>query len=226
MKKQDREDMLAALEEAYGSYACGLTFQSPFQLLIATMLSAQCTDVRVNIVTQTLFPAFPDAASLAALTPEELEPWIKTCGLYHSKAKNIVAACKELVVRYGGQVPTAREALEALPGVGRKTANVVLSNAFGEAAIAVDTHVFRVAGRMGLSGAKNVRATEEALMRAIPKDKWSSAHHWLIWHGRLICAARAPKCGECPVALWCQAYKKGAVPRAKSVGSAAKRAAQ
>jgi endonuclease III len=177
-------------------------------LLVAVMLSAQCTDARVNMVTPTLFRAHPDAAAIAALRPEELEPFIKTCGLYRSKAKNVVAASRLLVDRHGGHVPQTMAELTALPGVGRKTANVVLSVAFDQAAIAVDTHVFRVANRLGLTKAKNPVQTEEQLMKVIPQAEWSDAHHWLIHHGREICHARRPECARCPLRELCPSAKK------------------
>jgi endonuclease-3 len=172
------------------------------------MLSAQCTDARVNMVTPALFQAHPDAASMATLRPEELEPFIKTCGLYRSKAKNVVAASRLLVERHGGQVPQTMAELTALPGVGRKTANVVLSVAFDQAAIAVDTHVFRVANRLGLTKAKNPAQTEMQLMKVIPQADWSDAHHWLIHHGREICHARRPECARCPLRELCPSAEK------------------
>jgi endonuclease-3 len=177
-------------------------------LLVAVMLSAQCTDARVNMVTPALFRAHADAASMATLRPEELEPFIKTCGLYRSKAKNIVAASRLLVERHGGHVPQTMAELMALPGVGRKTANVVLSVAFDQAAIAVDTHVFRVANRLGLTKAKNPAQTETQLMKVIPEAEWSDAHHWLIHHGREICHARRPECARCPLRELCPSAEK------------------
>ena len=181
-----------------------LVFRSPYQLLVAVMLSAQCTDKRVNMVTATLFQRFTCCADMAALTPEELEPHIKQCGLYHNKAKNIVAACRVICEQYGGEVPGDWDALVKLPGVGRKTANVVWANAFGGDAIAVDTHVFRVSNRLGLADAKDVEKTEQQLQQAIPKSDWSKAHHWLIFHGRRVCSARAPMCDACTLAGLCK----------------------
>jgi endonuclease-3 len=160
------------------------------------------------MVTPGLFRAHPDAAAIASLQPDELEPLIKTCGLYRSKAKNIVATSRLLVVRHGGRVPKTMAELTELPGVGRKTANVVLSVAFDKAAIAVDTHVFRVANRLGLTKAKNPVQTEAQLMRVIPEAEWSDAHHWLIHHGREICHARRPECGRCPLRALCPSAKK------------------
>ncbi|MDD3242586.1 MAG: endonuclease III [Eubacteriales bacterium] len=204
MEREKLEQCLEILEREYGGQNCALNFVNPFQLLIATILSAQCTDKRVNLVTAELFPRFPDAAALAALEPGALEPYIRTCGLYKTKAKNIVLACRALQQQYAGQVPADFDTLIKLPGVGRKTANVVLSNAFGQDAIAVDTHVFRVSNRLGLAHASNVEATEDQLRAAIPKEKWSQAHHWLIWHGRMVCAARHPACAACPLAMCCE----------------------
>ena len=191
------------LEELYFGEKPALKFQSPFQLLVAVMLSAQCTDVRVNLVTDKLFVEYGTVEKMAQLTPEELLPMIKSCGLGPSKAKNIVATSKKLIEEYDSQVPKDIETLQSLPGVGRKTANVVASVAFGVPAIAVDTHVFRVANRTGLACAKDVTNTEKQLMEVIPKEKWSQAHHWLIWHGRRVCDARKPRCQECVLAGLC-----------------------
>jgi len=193
----DKKEILRRLERHYFGARPALNFRNAFELLVATMLSAQTTDRQVNAVTEKLFAAAPDAESMAALGTDELERYIKSCGFYHTKAQNLLAACRMLIDRYGGDVPCSLEELKALPGVGRKTANVVLSNAFGIPAIAVDTHVFRVSSRLGLADARDVSETEKQLMRSIPKEKWSDAHHWLIWHGRKVCAARKPKCGEC-----------------------------
>jgi len=204
MDEARRDECLAVLEREYGDQQCGLDFETPFQLLIATILSAQCTDKRVNVVTKALFPAFPDAAAMAALEPEELEPYIKSCGFFRTKAKNIVLTSRALVEKYSGQVPDDFDTLVKLPGVGRKTANVVIANAFGQDAIAVDTHVFRVSNRLGLAHAANVEATEDQLRVAIPKEKWSQAHHWLIWHGRMVCSARKPACAACPLRTCCE----------------------
>lgn len=183
-----------------------LDFRSPYELLIATILSAQCTDKQVNKVTPALFAEYPTPADMAKAEPDEIEPYIHSCGFYHNKAKNIVLACREIAERFGGEVPADRESLESLAGVGRKTANVVLSNAFGIPAIAVDTHVFRVSNRLGLATAKTVEESERQLMRNIPEEKWSIAHHWLIFHGRRVCSAQRPKCGECMVRELCREY--------------------
>ena len=193
----DNDEILRRLEQQYLGARPALHFHNPFELLIATMLSAQTTDKQVNAVTKVLFEKAPDAAGMLLLSQSELEQIIKSCGFYHTKAQNLLATCQKLADEYGGEVPRTMEELTALPGVGRKTANVVLSNAFGTPAIAVDTHVFRVTNRLGLAHAKDVLETEKQLMEIIPQDKWSDAHHWLIWHGRKICAARKPSCGEC-----------------------------
>lgn len=190
-------EILKRLEEHYPDAKPGLFFDSAFELLIATILSAQTTDRQVNAVTEGLFAACPDAKSMLKLKQSELEKIIKSCGFYKTKASNVLKTCRILVEKYGGEVPQTMEELTALPGVGRKTANVVLSNAFGIPAIAVDTHVFRVTNRLGLADAKDVLETEKQLMKAIPKEKWSQAHHWLIWHGRRVCYARKPDCGGC-----------------------------
>lgn len=197
------QQILAELERLYPNAGPELHFTNPFETLIATMLSAQCTDKQVNKVTEKLFARFQTPAQLAALTPEELEPWIKGCGVYHNKAKNIINCCRILCERYGGEVPADWEALQTLPGVGRKTANVVYANAFGGDCIAVDTHVFRVSNRLGLANAKNVLKTELQLQEAIPKSDWSKAHHWLIYHGRRVCHARNPKCAACTLRPLC-----------------------
>ena len=196
-------EILAELRRLYPDAGPELHFTNPFETLVATMLSAQCTDKRVNLVTQKLFARYKCPKDLAAITPEELEPQIRECGLYHNKAKNIVAACRMICEKFGGEVPGDWDALNSLPGVGRKTANVVYANAFHGDAIAVDTHVFRVANRIGLADAKDVLHTEEQLMQNIPKEEWSIAHHWLIFHGRRCCSARNPKCEGCSVREYC-----------------------
>ena len=175
-----------------------LIFCNPYQMLVATMLSAQCTDKQVNKVTPAVFSRWPDANAMADAQEEELFPMVKSCG-FKSKAGNIIAACRMIKEQHGGQVPDTMEALTALPGVGRKTANVVLSNAFGIPAFAVDTHVFRVSNRMGLCKADTVEETEKQMTKLIPKEKWGNAHHWLIRHGRTLCRAQRPLCGECPL---------------------------
>jgi endonuclease-3 len=191
--------VLDALSILYPEARAELHFSNPFETLIATILSAQCTDKRVNQVTETLFPSYPDAFALSKLSPEELEPLIKECGLYHAKARNILATCRALVDQYNGRVPNSREALMNLPGVGQKTAGVVLMAAFGGDEIPVDTHVFRVANRIGLAHADTPEKTELQLTEAIPEGQRAHAHHLLIWHGRRCCAARKPACDRCPL---------------------------
>ena len=199
MDSQTVMEVLGELEKLYPQAGAELNFTNPFETVIATVLAAQCTDKRVNIVTAKLFPKYPDAKAMAQLTPEELEPMIQECGLFHTKARNIVELCRILVAKYDGRVPDTMEELVQLPGVGRKTANVVLANAFGKAAFAVDTHVFRVSNRIGLAHANNVEQTERQLMEAVPRDRWSHTHHLLIWHGRRCCTARKPACERCPI---------------------------
>lgn len=208
-QKEKNQLILEKLEKLYPDAKPALHFDNAWQLLVAVILSAQCTDVKVNQATPALFAAYPNAASMAKAMPEEIEPYIRALGLFRTKAKNLIATAKEITERFSGEVPNDREMLMSLPGVGRKTANVVQSCAFGEDAIAVDTHVFRVSNRLGLAKAENVIATEEQLMRVIPKKAWSRAHHWLIYHGRRVCHARKPECGECVLASLCRAYKAG-----------------
>ncbi|PNT93178.1 endonuclease III [Clostridium thermosuccinogenes] len=207
LKKKEIEKTLELLEKTHPTAHCELNFRTPFQLLVATMLSAQSTDKTVNKVTDRLFEKYPALEDFLKLGQEELEQEIKEIGLYRNKAKNILAMCSKLVEKFNGEVPANMEDLVSLPGVGRKTANVVLSNAFGVPAIAVDTHVFRVSNRIGLAEADNVEKTEEQLMKNIPREKWSKVHHWLIWHGRRICEARKPKCEICPLTEYCKYYK-------------------
>lgn len=216
--------ILDTLERTYPDARPGLHFTNAFELLISTILSAQCTDKRVNEVTKPLFRDYPDAKSMAQMTQQELAEYIHSCGFYTTKSKNILATCRILVEQYDGQVPADLELLQQLPGVGRKTANVVCSNAFGMDCIAVDTHVFRVSNRLGLAHAKDVHKTEEQLMQNIPKEKWSNAHHWLIYHGRQVCSARKPKCEICTVAPYCETFngKTANGSTAKSVTKLAK----
>jgi endonuclease-3 len=181
-----------------------LEFTSTFELLVAVILSAQATDKGVNLATAELFRVARTPEAMLKLGLSGLKRYIRTIGLYNAKARNILATCKLLVERYGGEVPREREALESLPGVGRKTANVVLNVAHGEATLAVDTHVFRVANRTGLARAETARAVEDELVRVIPSEFMSHAHHWLILHGRYICKARVPECSRCPIARWCE----------------------
>ncbi len=208
LSEADVKKALAALGANYPNPKPELLFTTPYELLVATMLSAQSTDRQVNICTRRLFPVYNTAAEIAALTEDELFPYIKSCGLYQTKGRNIIAASKLLMEKYGGEVPPDRDALTELPGVGRKTANVVVSNAFKIPAIAVDTHVFRVANRIGLANAKDVLNTEKQLMQAIPKEDWGDAHHWLIFHGRRVCDARKPRCADCCVNDVCEYFLK------------------
>ncbi|SKA93416.1 DNA-(apurinic or apyrimidinic site) lyase /endonuclease III [Caloramator quimbayensis] len=207
-RMNNNEKIINILEKEYKDARCALNFTTPFELLIATMLSAQTTDLTVNKATEILFKKYNTPEDFRRLDNKELEKYIKICGLYKTKAKNIIEASKKIVTDYDGKVPSTLEELIKLPGVGRKTANVVLSNAFNKDAIAVDTHVYRVSNRLGLSNSKDVNETEEQLMKNIPKEKWSNAHHWLIWHGRKICSAKNPKCSICPLNHICKYYNE------------------
>lgn len=198
--------VLAGLRAQHPDAKPELDFTNPYELLIATVLSAQCTDRQVNKCTPALFRDYPTPADLAKADPKDIEPYIRSCGFYHNKAVNIVSAARDITLKFGGRVPDTREGLESLAGVGRKTANVVLSNAFDVPAIAVDTHVFRVSNRIGLADAKTAEETERQLMENIPEDTWSIAHHWLIFHGRRVCSAKNPKCGECFIKELCSFY--------------------
>jgi len=199
--------ILNALQKKFPDAHCELEFNTPFELLIATILSAQCTDERVNIVTASLFPIANTPEAIIALGQIELENKIRSLGLFHNKAKNILATCRVLTEDFEGQVPEALDLLRQLPGVGRKTANVVISNAFGIPALAVDTHVFRVAHRLGIAQGKTPEKVEEELMKIFPRGSWSLVHHLLIFQGRRICLARKPHCEECPVAHICKTYQ-------------------
>ena len=190
---------LAILERAYPDAVTALVYRNPFELLVAVVLSAQNTDARVNLATPALFEKYPGPANLAKAKQEDVEKLIRSCGFFRMKAKNIIGLSKKLVEEHGGEVPSTREALEALPGVGRKSANVILSVVFEAAAFAVDTHVFRVAHRLGLTLGNTPRAVEEDVTKLVPPPKWRHAHHWLILHGRAVCKAPVPRCGECPV---------------------------
>ncbi len=199
----DVSEILRLLELSHPDAGCALKFGTPFQLLIAVILSAQTTDEKVNTVTETLFKSCPSAAELAAADLEWLREVLRPIGMFRQKAGNITAASRILLEKYDGQVPDSQAELEKLPGVGRKTANVVMSVAFGHQRIAVDTHVFRVSNRIGLVNEKDVLRTEEALMLRIPEDQWTVNHHRLIWHGRKVCSARKPACGECALNALC-----------------------
>ncbi|KFL35492.1 endonuclease III [Arenimonas donghaensis] len=204
MKAADRQELFARLSELNPKPTTELEYSSPFELLVAVTLSAQATDVGVNKATRRLFPVANTPAAILALGEEGLKKYISTIGLYNAKAANVVAACRILVEQHGGEVPRDRESLEALPGVGRKTANVVLNTAFGEPTIAVDTHIFRVANRTGLAPGKTVRAVEDKLMKAVPAQYRLDAHHWLILHGRYVCKARKPDCPQCVIRDLCR----------------------
>jgi endonuclease-3 len=204
MNPAKRAEIFARLQAANPAPTTELEYASPFQLLIAVILSAQATDVSVNKATARLFPVAPTPAAMAALGEEGLADYIRTIGLYRTKAKNVIATCHLLLSQHGGEVPRTREALEALPGVGRKTANVVLNTAFGEPTIAVDTHIFRVANRIGLAAGKTPLAVELKLLKSVPPQYLRDAHHWLILHGRYICTARRPRCEICPITDLCE----------------------
>lgn len=206
LKKNEADEVMDILFKTYPDARAELNFTNPFELLIATILSAQCTDVRVNLTTEDLFKIYPGPEELSRADIEDVEKIIKKCGLYKTKAKNIVGTSKILVEEYQSKVPDDLKALIKLPGVGKKTANVVVSNAFGRPAIAVDTHVFRVSNRLGLAHAKDVTKTEIQLQKIIDKDKWTRSHHTLIFHGRRTCKARNPKCEECTVKEYCLFY--------------------
>ncbi len=205
--KKEVKEILDLLSELHPNAHCELVHSSPFELLIATILSAQCTDVRVNIVTEELFKKYNTPEDFKNLSIEEIEKEIKTCGLYKSKAKKIKETSSILVDKYNSELPDTLEELITLPGVGRKTAGVVLSNAFGIPAIAVDTHVFRVSNRIGIVKEKTPEKTEFALMKAIEKERWTHSHHLLIFHGRRICKARKPECENCNIREYCNYYK-------------------
>ena len=199
-----KAEQIAILGQVYKDTKPALRFGNPFELLVAVILSAQCTDVRVNITTERLFAKAPTPQAIIDMGLEALEAEIKDCGLFRNKAKNIMATCRILVSEYQGQVPEDFEALLKLPGVGRKTANVVSSIAFNRPAIAVDTHVFRLANRIGLAQKPDVLKTELALMKLLPEEHWIRLHHALIWHGRQVCTSRNPKCGVCGIADLCR----------------------
>src|SRR5690625_1185398 len=206
MKKADVVDMFTRLREFNPSPTTELEYATPFQLLVAVTLSAQATDVGVNKATRKLFPVAGTARAILDLGEDGLKRYINTIGLYNNKARNVIATCRILVENYGGEIPRTRKELEALPGVGRKTANVVLNTAFGEPTIAVDTHIFRVSNRTGLAPGKTVRAVEDKLLKVVPDPFRRDAHHWLILHGRYVCTARKPHCPDCIIADLCR-YK-------------------
>ena len=214
MKTRDIAPFFATLKAANPMPVTELEYTSVFELLTAVILSAQATDVSVNKATRRLFPVANTPQTLLNLELDRLETFIQSIGLYHSKAKNLLATCAVLIEQHGGQVPRTREALQTLPGVGRKTANVVLNSAFGEPAMAVDTHIFRVSNRTGLAPGKNPLEVELKLLKRIPPEYLVDAHHWLILHGRYVCMARKPLCWQCAVAPWCDFKPKTARPQA------------
>lgn len=204
LKPEEVRELFARLAELNPHPTTELDYSTPFELLVAVILSAQATDVGVNKATRRLYPVANTPAAILALGEDGLKPYIATIGLFNAKAKNVIATCRILVEQYAGEVPRDRVALEALPGVGRKTANVVLNTAFGEPTIAVDTHIFRVSNRTGLAPGKDVRAVEDRLMKVVPDDYKQDAHHWLILHGRYVCKARRPDCPHCVIRDLCR----------------------
>jgi len=204
LSKAEIHELFSRLSELNPTPTTELDYSTPFELLIAVILSAQATDVGVNKATRRLYPVANTPAAILALGEDGLKRYISTIGLFNAKAKNVIATCRILVEQYAGDVPRDRAALEALPGVGRKTANVVLNTAFGEPTIAVDTHIFRVANRTGLAPGKDVRAVEDGLLKRVPAQFMHDAHHWLILHGRYVCKARKPECPRCVIRDLCR----------------------
>ncbi len=211
MNPRKRHEIFSRLRDANPAPTTELNYSTPFELLVAVVLSAQATDVGVNKATTRLFPVANTPEAILALGEDGLKQHIKTIGLYQTKARNVIGLCQQLLDLHGGEVPRDREALEALPGVGRKTANVVMNTAFGEATIAVDTHIFRVSNRTGLAPGKNVRQVEDRLLKFTPEEFRRDAHHWLILHGRYICKALKPECMQCRIADLCE-YKHKRLP--------------
>ncbi len=212
MNPEKRRQIFERLKAANPHPTTELEYTTPFELLIAVILSAQATDVSVNKATRKLYPVANTPAQIAALGVEGLIPYVQTIGLYRNKAKNVIETCRLLLEQHGGAVPRDRESLQALPGVGRKTANVVLNTAFGEPAMAVDTHIFRVSNRTGIAPGKNVDVVEQKLMKFVPADYLMDAHHWLILHGRYTCLARTPQCWNCLIADLCEYRQKTPMP--------------
>lgn len=208
MNTEKRTAIYSKLRELNPNPDTELHYTTPFELLVAVILSAQATDVGVNKATDKLYPVANTPEKIAALGVSGLKPYIKTIGLFNTKAQNIIKTCRILVNEYDGEVPTTREELERLPGVGRKTANVILNTAFGEPTIAVDTHIFRVSNRTGIAKGKTPLEVEKRLLRLTPDEFKKNAHHWLILHGRYICKARKPMCGGCPIIEWCEYSRK------------------
>ena len=211
MNREKRTAIFSTLREKMPAPTTELEYRDPFELLIAVILSAQATDVSVNKATARLYPVAHTPEAILALGVDGLKPYIKTIGLYNSKAENIIKTCRLLIEEHGSQVPRTRPELEALPGVGRKTANVILNTAFGEPTIAVDTHIFRVSNRTGIAPGKTPLEVEKRLVRLTPDEFKKDAHHWLILHGRYVCKARKPLCRECPIVEWCE-YRKKELP--------------
>ena len=207
MKKTETNNIVSILNSTYKNAECELNHNSTFELLVAVILSAQCTDKRVNEVTKVLFKQANTPEQIANMPQERLESLIRSCGFYHNKAKNIISCSKDLVNRFGGIVPSEKADLKSLAGVGEKTANVVLSTAFKTPAIAVDTHVFRVSRRLGLASGKNVKEVQKSLEQNVDKENWSSAHYSLVLHGRYVCKARKPMCDNCNLSAFCKHYK-------------------
>ncbi len=212
MSPARRRAIFEALRKANPEPRSELEYRTAFELLVAVVLSAQATDRSVNLATRELFRAADTPAAMLQLGEQGLIGHIKTIGLFRTKARNLIGLCRALIGQHGGQVPRTREALEALPGVGRKTANVVLNVAFGEPTIAVDTHIFRVANRTGLAPGKDVAEVEQRLLKTVPQEFLQHAHHWLILHGRYVCVARKPRCWQCGIARWCEFSPKTAAP--------------
>ena len=208
MKREEKRLALAELERLHKGAKPALKFQSEFELLVAVILSAQCTDERVNKVTEKLFERYNTPKAMCTLSQEELEKYIYSCGFYRMKAAHILSASRDIIERFSGKVPQTQAELMSLAGVGKKTANVVYSVAFGGDAIAVDTHVFRVSNRLGLAKGNTPEKVEAGLNKAIPKNKWSEAHHWLIWHGRKVCHSQKPDCERCTLSAYCDYFKK------------------
>jgi endonuclease-3 len=216
MNKEKIAAIFERLQAANPQPTTELVYRTPFELLIAVILSAQATDKSVNLATKVLYQHANTPAAILALGVEGLSQYIRTIGLYNSKAKNVIATCKMLIEQHGGEVPQDRDALEALPGVGRKTANVILNTAFGHPTIAVDTHIFRVSNRTRIAPGKDVRAVEDRLNKVVPEEYAHNAHHWLILHGRYVCVARKPKCPECSILDLCE-YRQKTKPEAAPV---------
>jgi len=208
MNQDKRTAIFDTLRERMTAPTTELEYVNPFELLIAVILSAQATDVSVNKATAKLYPVANTPKAILELGVDGLKPYIRTIGLFNSKAENIIKTCRILIEKHGSEVPRSREELEALPGVGRKTANVILNTAFGEPTIAVDTHIFRVANRTGIAKGKTPLEVEKRLVRLTPDEFKKDAHHWLILHGRYVCKARKPLCGECPIVEWCEFKNK------------------